>query len=65
MIPLAAIPAAQMMVDWLGVEKIERRIENASCGASRPSPVRTDDMGGGLYAMTVCARAIRERDAVL
>jgi hypothetical protein len=35
---LAAIPAAQMMVDWLGVAKIERRIENASCGASRPSP---------------------------
>ena len=30
-----------------------------------PGAVRTDDMGVTLYAMTVCARAVRQRRAVL
>lgn len=64
-IPLAAIAAAQMMVDWLGVAKNRAPYRERLVWGVAPFAVRTDDMRGTLYALPVRARAVRQRKAVL
>ncbi len=49
--PLAAILAAQMMVDWLGEPLIAGRIDNAVAEVVARGEVKTYDMGGNAGTM--------------
>ena len=66
---MPAIPATRRVIPDDG--RLARCSENRAPYRDRlvwsvaPFAVRTDDMGGTLYAMTVCARAVRQRNAGL
>ncbi|MBZ5578297.1 MAG: isocitrate/isopropylmalate dehydrogenase family protein [Acidobacteriia bacterium] len=63
--PMAAILAAQMMVEWLGQSEIARRIDAAIAEVIARGVVRTYDMGGTAGTREMALAVARSLPAVL